>query len=280
MKRMAKNVLITGCNGYLARNLVSHLDNKKYKIICVGRNSDVNLYDYDKVSNAVKNSHAIVHLAAITNPYDKNIWKVNFDYTKFLAKEAKKFNKKFIYLSTQNVLFGNDDYSKSKRKAEKLVKTLKNYVILRPTIIYGKDENKYLGRLIKLIKQSLLIPVIGNGNYRLQPIYVLDLVNIIECCINKKIKGVYLIAGDSIITYNHLVDLITKKLNLFRLKLHIPIFALRPSALLFETFSSNPLITNIQLNNIQINQSYDTNSIKKIFKIKLKTIEQGLNELI
>ncbi len=277
---MAKNILITGCNGYLARNLISHLKNRRYKIICIGRNSDINLYDYDKVSNAVKNSHAIVHLAAITNPFDKDIWKVNFEYTKFLVKEAEKFNKKFIYLSTQNVLFGKDNYSKSKGEAEKLVKNLKNYVILRPTIIYGKDENRYIGKLINLIKKSFFIPIIGNGSYKLQPIYVLDLVKIIENCINNNIKGIYLIAGDSIIIYNKLADLIIKKLNLFRLKLHIPIFALRLFAFLFETFSSNPLITNVQLNNIKINQNYDINLIKKVFKIKLKTIEQGLNEII
>ena len=277
---MAKNILITGCNGYLARNLINHLGDKRCKIICVGRNSDVNLYDYDKVSIAIKNSYVILHLASIINPFDKDIWKINFEYTKFLVNEAKKFNKKFIYISTQNVLFGEDDYSKSKREAEKLVKTLKNYVILRPTIIYGEDENKYIGRLINLIKKSFLIPIIGNGEYKLQPIYVLDLIKIIEFCINKNIKGIYLIAGDSIITYNELVNLIIKKLNLSRLKFYIPIFILRPFAFLFETLSSKPLITNIQLNNIKFNQDYDTDLIKKVLKIKLKTIDQGLSEII
>jgi len=277
---MVKNVLITGCNGYLARNLINHLGNKKYKITCVGRNSDIDLHDRDKLKNAIKNSHAIVHLASIINPFDKYIWEINVNYTKFLVNEVKKYNKKFIYISTQNVLFGNDNYSESKRRAEKLVKTLKNYVILRPTIIYGKNENKYIGKLINLIKKSFFVPIIGDGNYKLQPIYVLDLVKIIEHCINKNIKGIYLIAGDSIITYNELVDLIIKKLNLSRLKFYIPIFMLKPFAFLFETFSDKPLITNVQLNNIKINQDYDTNLIKKLFKINLKKIEQGLDEVI
>lgn len=277
---MVKKILITGCSGYLSRNLIDYLKNKRYRIVCIDREDDINLYDHDKVRNAIKDSDVIIHLASIINPYNKNIWKTNVDYTKLLVSEARKFNKKFIYISTQNVLFGNDNYSKSKREAEKIVKTLKNYVILRPTIIYGKGENKYIGKLINLIKKSFFIPIIGNGDYKLQPIYVLDLVKIIESCINKNTKGIYLTAGGSIITYNELVDLIIERLSLFRLKIHVPIFILRPFAFLFETFSSNPLITNVQLDNIKVNQDYNTDLIKKIFKIRLKTIEPGLNEII
>lgn len=274
---MIKNVLITGCNGYVAKNLIGYLKKGKYSVKCIGRNDIKNI---EKVKNAIKNSRTIVHLASIINPFDKNIWKINVNYTKFLVDESKKYNKRFIYISTQNVLFGNDNYSKSKRKAEKLVKTLKNYVILRPTIIYGKDENKYIGKLINLIKKSFFVPIIGDGDYKLQPIYILDLVKIIEHCINKNIKGIYLIAGDSIITYNELVGLIIKKLNLSRLKFYIPIFILRPFAFLFETLLNKPLITNVQLDNIKVNQDYDTGLIKKVFKTKLKNIEQGLNDVI
>lgn len=277
---MKKTILVTGCNGYVASNLIKHLKNK-YNIVCFGRSKDsIDLHDYERISKEIKKCYSIVHLAAVTNPFDKNIWKINFEYTKFLVNEAKKFNKKFIYLSTQNVLFGKDNYSITKRESEKLIKKLNNYVILRPTIIYGKGENKYIGKLINLIKTFRIIPIIGNGKNILQPIYINDLIKIIEFSIKNNIKGIFLIAGKSKISYNNLIEIITKKLKLTSLKIHIPILFLRPFAFLFENFFINPLITNIQLDNIKINQGYDIDLIEKTFKINLKTIEYGLNEII
>lgn len=276
-----KKILITGRNGYVASNLIRNLNKNHYRITCISRNSnDINLYDYDNIKKAIKNSDVIVHLAAITNPFDRNIWKINVNYTKFIVNEAKKFNKKFIYLSTQNVLFGKDSYSKTKKEAEKVVKTLNNYAILRPTIIYGKDENRYIGRLINIIKNSYFVPIISDGEYKLQPIYIDDLVKIIKNCINKKINGVFLIPGKTIISYNELINLITKKLKLKRVKIHIPNWFIRPFAYLFQIFLKNPPVTSVQLNNIKINQAYETKQIEKLFNINLKTINQGLDEII
>ena len=276
-----KKILVTGRNGYVASNLIRNLNKNYYRVTCIGRNSnDINLYDYDNIKKAVKNSDVIVHLAAIINPFDKEIWKINVNYTKFIVNEAKKFNKKFIYLSTQNVLFGKDNYSKTKKEAEKVVKTLNNYVILRPTIIYGKNENRYVGRLIGIIKNSYFVPIIGDGEHKLQPIYIDDLIKIIKNCINKNIKGIFLIPGRSIISYNELIDLIAKKLNLKRIKIHFPIWFIRPFAYLFQIFLKNPPVTSVQLNNIKMDQAYETKQIEKLFNINLKTINQGLDEII
>jgi NADH dehydrogenase len=274
---MKKRILITGCSGYIASNLIKGLKNR-YKIICIGRSfNEINLYKYDTVSKEIKNCDMIIHLAAITNPFNKEIYAINVNYTRFLVNEAKKFNKKFIYLSTQNVLFGKDKYSNTKRQAEELVKTLKNYVVLRPTIIYGKGEDRYIGKLIRLIKTFPIIPIVGNGKNKLQPMYIDDLIKIIKYCINYKIKGSFLVAGSSIISYKELIDLLNKKLNLRRIKIYIPIWLLKPFAYLLQNFLKNPPTTTVQLDNFKINQVYDIKRIKKNFKINPKTIEQGLN---
>ena len=206
------------------------MSKEKYKIFCIGKKSKVKLNDYNKTRRLIKDCDIIIHLASIINPFDKNIWDINVKYTRFLVEEAKRFNKRFIYISTQNVLFGKDAYSETKRHAEDIVKTLKNYVILRPTIIYGRDDERYIGKLIKVVKSYLIIPIIGNGKNRLQPIYIDDLIEIIETCINKKIKGIYLIAGGSVVTYNQLIDLIIKRLRLNRIKIRIPKLMIKPLA--------------------------------------------------
>ena len=281
MHNIPKRILITGCRGFVASNLIKFLDTKKYKINCVSRNiSDTKFIpygDYDKIKEAVKNSDIIIHLAAITNPFDSNIWKVNVDYTRFLVIEAKKYNKRFIYVSSQNVLFGKDNYSKTKKEAESIVKTLKNFVILRPTIIYGKDDDRYIGKLIRIIKNYPLVPIIGSGKNKLQPIYVGDLIDIIKIFIKNDINGIFLVAGPSVITYNELVELIIKKLKLRRVKIHIPVGVIKLFLYLSQMLLKNPPITTIQLDNLKVNQDYDIQNTKKLFHIKLINIEEGLD---
>lgn len=229
---MPKKILITGCGGFVGLNLVRQLDIKKYRITCVSRKIDdknaVSCYDKKSIKEAIKSSDVVIHLAAITNPFDRDIWKINVDYTRFLVGEAKKYNKRFVYISTQNVLFGKDNYSNTKRKAEDMVKTLKDFVILRPAVVYGKEGGRYIERLVKIVKNCPVVPIIGDGRNMLQPVYLGDLVKIIENCINSKVRGIFLVAGQSAVTYNELVDLIIKKLKVKRLKIHVPVFIIKP----------------------------------------------------
>ncbi len=272
---MEKKILITGRNGFIGRNLFDYLNNKKYIVSPAKR--DTNKKDLFSI---IKNSDVVIHTAAITNPFDKEIWKVNLDYTNLIVRVCKKLDKKLIYISTQNVLFGTDTYSKTKRLSEKLVKTLKSYVILRPTIVYGKNEDRYISNLINLIKKSPLIPIIGDGKNKIQPLYLNDLIKIIEFCINKNVNGVYLIAGKSIITYNDLINQIINILKVNRLKVHIPIVLLKPIAYILQNISKKPFITTVQLENIKKDLVFDTDQIQKFFKINLTNLEEGLNNLL
>ena len=160
-----KNILLTGCNGFIGKKLYYHLNKKRYNLICLNKNENLS-----KIENLIKNTQLIVHLAAITNPFNKDIWKVNVSYTKILVDLANKYNKRFIYLSTYNVTFGKDNYSKTKRISENFIKKLKNYVILRPNIVYGEDD-RYVSRLIKVIKGFPIVPIVGNGKNKIQPIF-------------------------------------------------------------------------------------------------------------
>ena len=86
-----------------------------------------------------------------------------------------------------------------------------------------------------------------------------------------------MVAGNSIITYDELTDLIIKKLGLIRRKIYIPIWLIKPFAYLSQNLLKNPRITTVQLDNLKIDQVYDIKYIKKIFNIKLKGIEEGLD---
>ena len=92
-------------------------------------------------------------------------------------------------------------------------------------MIYGKEDKNSLGLLFKLIKKCPLVPVISNGNQKLQPVYVGDVVKAIITCLNIKQKNkTYLIAGPEEIDFNQIINITSKILSKKRIKLHIPLF--------------------------------------------------------
>ena len=288
-----KKLLITGANGFIGKNLIEHLY-KKYKIICLVYDNKFNYKDLDivnidfsdidenKLNENFKNLDYVIHLAAVLDPYDKNIRKVNVGATKNLVELANKNKiKKFIFLSTENILHKNKDlYTKTKIEAENIVKKFRNYIILRSTLVYGKYDNKYISSLIKFIKKSPIIIMPGKGDKLMQPIYVKDLVKCIENCLKYDIKGTYLVAGGSKVTYNQIINLILQELNLKKIKIHFPMPLLKILIKIYEMISKKPSIRLSQLENLDKNRIYNIETSKKILKYKPLNIEEGIKDLI
>ena len=105
----------------------------------------------------------IIHLAGISNG---DVFKINYEGTRNLVDACVENKvKKFIFISSFDAIL-ETDYGKSKLKAEDYIKNSGlNYIIFRPTVIYGNDNKKDIGRLIKLIKLGVA-PILGDGNCR------------------------------------------------------------------------------------------------------------------
>ena len=254
-------ILVTGATGFLGRNLTEELDKNKftYYILSRKKNKDFtgSLFDKTFLLKATKNIDIIMHLAGS----DKgDVFKINYEGTKNLVEAAKENKvKKIIYISSHDITT-DTDYGKSKLKAEEAIKESKiNYIILRPTVFYGKDNNKDIGKLIEIIKKYKFVPIPGNGNFKLQPLYVKDLVNIIIKSIKLNNKE-YFIAGSQQLTFNDLVDIISKNFSKKIYKIKIPKFIVK---------LKNKTLLHDKICNI--------NEIKKDFNFTPLSFEEGIN---
>jgi nucleoside-diphosphate-sugar epimerase len=54
------------------------------------------------------------------------------------------------------------------------------WTILRATMIYGHADDRNFGRLLKFINRSVIVPVIGDGSALIQPVYIFDLVELMD----------------------------------------------------------------------------------------------------
>ncbi len=268
-----KTICITGGSGFLGRELISFLS-KKYKIINMSR-------DRLKFSGLIINrSDILIHAAAITDPFNEDLRKVNVGLTKTLVSQSIKSRrlKKIVYISSENVSYNfNDPYSISKKDAENIISTFNNYLIIRPSILFGDKDNRYIKKYAKLIKFFPIIPVFPSKYSTIQPLHVNDLAKIILSGIENNITGTFTIIGTKPISFKHLGCIIARIYNKKVIFVDINIILIKIFILILRfinrRFSS-------MLKNALIVRDTNIINLEKIFRYKFPRIEKRLKESI
>ena len=282
-------ILITGSTGNVGKALVKHFISKynKYNILCLARKKRTekhyihgNLNDYNSLLKATKKVDIVIHLAAATKGSIKELENVNVKGTANLIRACEKNNvKKIVFISSLDAMF-DTPYGVSKKKAEDIVKSSKlDYIILRPSLIYGKHLENGLAPLITIIKKSYFIPIIGSGKNKYQPIYIYDLVAVIEKIIKSSRfpKNTYFVAGPDVVSFEKLIDLISQILRKKAVKIHIPVplFFLDLADKILKKIGAG-----INFKNYRLDKICDTSKIKKDFGFKGTSLKEGLEKTI
>ncbi len=259
-------ILVTGASGFVGNRLIDKLHRYEInfllrkKIPIQGRIFIGDLFDKEMLLEASR-VDAVVHLAGIT---DGDVYKTNYEGTKNLVDACVENRvKKFIFISSFNAIL-NTDYGKSKLKAEEYLKNSGlSYIVFRPTVIYGRNNKKDIGKYVNLIKFRIA-PVPGNGETKLQPLYVEDLAEIIVRSIESNIKNkTYFVAGKDVLTFNEIVDIISRLLNKKAFRIKIPGFFV---GLIDKSLLEDKVIKD--------------NDVEKDFKIQMMGFEEGMKEII
>ena len=234
MKKLTSQIVITGANGFIARNLRRFLNEKKIATICIARRNFRNYKSETKIISTefshipiskLKNSNSLIHLIGIGKETPENSYQsTNIELTKKIIRLCKKAKiKKIIYNSGLGVSKKTtSSYFISKLKAEQLIiNSGLDYTIFRPSYILGTDDllSQNLKKQIK--KGSIIIP--GSGNYKLQPISVNDVAKIIlQATTSKKFsKKIIDLVGPETVSFENFVKTFSnsnkikiKKINL------------------------------------------------------------------
>ena len=128
-------VLITGSNGFIGKNLKSHLQEIENITIL---EYDIN-DKFEKIEKNIDNIDFIFHLAGINRPQTKEEFYLgNTDLTKKIVDLIKSKNIPLVITSSIQATLDND-YGKSKKIAEDYIKeNLNNYYIYRLHNVFGK----------------------------------------------------------------------------------------------------------------------------------------------
>lgn len=220
------NLLILGHKGFIGSNLINSLKNRsKYKIFTLDLRKAVPKKMY-LIKEKVKKAQIIINCAASLNPRSQNDIIINTKLPLILEKYANK-NTKLIHISTLNVLEKkmNDNYTVSKRNAEKFLK--KTTIVRLPLIlkiykdrILNTGNVKYVYQLTN--KKYFIIPVIFPG-ITYYPIEIKKLLTFLKILISSKKKvEIINLSGKKPMTFFEIIENIFNFNNQKYLKLRIP----------------------------------------------------------
>jgi NADH dehydrogenase len=106
-------------------------------------------------------------------------------------------------------------------------------VILRPSLVFG-PEDQLFNRFANLARFSPVLPLIGGGHTKLQPVFAGNVGAAVAAAAAKKAKPatIYELAGPEIITFRQLLDRVQEWSQRKRLYLPLPFWAAKFGALL------------------------------------------------
>jgi len=116
------------------------------------------------------------------------------------------------------------------------------YAIVRPTVIFG-DEDILINNIAWLLRHFPLFPIFGSGTYRLQPLFVEDMADLVVEVGQQHENMVIDAVGPDIFTFEKLVRLIARVLERRVLIVHVQPDVGFTLARLIEPFMGDVLIT-------------------------------------
>jgi len=96
-----------------------------------------------------------------------------------------------------------------------------SYAILRPTVLVG-DEDILINNIAFLLRRFPFFALPGDGAYKLQPVYVDDLAELVVRAVYSKEDYVIDAVGPDIFTFKEMVELIGEKIGAKRPLISVP----------------------------------------------------------
>lgn len=255
-------VTVYGGSGFLGRHLVRALAKRGYRIRVAVRRPELafhlqplgkvgqihavqaNIRDARSVEAAAQGASVLINLVGILQEGGRQRFDaVHAEGAERVALAAKALGARMIHVSA----IGADEnsevgYARSKGVAERLVLAAQpGAVIMRPSILFGPEDD-FFNRFAALARMSPVLPLIGGGQTKFQPVFVGDVAAAIADAVDGRLQAgtTYELGGPNVKTFNELMQYILATIGRRRLLLPLPFFAAKIKAQ-FLQFAPSPL---------------------------------------
>jgi uncharacterized protein YbjT (DUF2867 family) len=292
-------ILITGGTGFVGTHLIKRLRMDDIALRAVVRNPEKaaglkdlgvdvvqgDVSDRASLEKVAAGCDRVVHLVGIIQEARGATFRgIHVEGTRNVLDAAKKAGvRHFLYQSALGTRPGAKSmYHKTKWEAEELVRTSDiPFTILRPSLIYGTGDQFTL-RLSDMIRLSPVLPVIGSGTSKIQPLYIDDVVSCIARAVTSEafLNEMYEIGGPEQLTYEEVTVAIAEIMGVRRPTMHMPFFFIKTAARVLETVLPKPPVTTDQLIMLQEDNICPMRDIRDAFGIEPIKFREGLAKFI
>ncbi|MHB0915528.1 MAG: complex I NDUFA9 subunit family protein [Thermoleophilia bacterium] len=294
-------VFITGATGFVGKHLARRLIDGGHQLKCLatstsGADADLlrtmgaevvtgDILDAASVADAAAGSEVVIHLVGIIfERRGATFEEIHVNGTmNALAAASVAGARQYIHMSALGT--GPDAgsaYFQTKWAAEERVRASGlDYTIFRPSTIIGPG-GEFINMLMGQVRRTPFIPVIGNGNYLMQPVSVFDVAACFTNSINnpRAINQVFELGGPDQMTYNEMMETIFRVMGKRRIRTHIPVFMVKPVAYIGERLMSKPLLTTDQLKMLLKDNVCDITRIREELGVEPEPFETAVRAAI
>ena len=257
-------IVIFGASGFIGRYVVSILlqDNCLIKVFVrkpdeakhltlMGKLGQVEIYqgnitDKKSVKKIVHGAKKVINLVGILEEKSQqNFNSLHVEGASNIAEACLKHKVEcLIHISALGLYNGkHSKYANSKLIAEeKIKKIFKKSIILRPSVIFGPEDN-FTNKFARMASISPFIPLINKGLTKFQPVYVKDVAKAVHVVINnnKHIGHTYSLGGPEVISFKEIIDFILLKIRKKRIYIPLSFPQIKLMAILFSILPSSPI---------------------------------------
>ncbi len=237
-------VTIFGGSGFLGRNVVRALAKRDYRIRVAVRRPELagylqpigkvgqihavqaNLRYPASVAAAVRDADVVINLVGILAPGGAQTFDaVQAQGAATVAGAAKAAGARLIHVSA----IGADEnslsaYARSKAAGEAAARdAVPASIIFRPSVVFG-PEDQFTNRFASLARMAPMLPLIGGGETKLQPVFVGDVARAIADAVDGKARSgaTYELGGPEVMTMRDILEFILKTIERKRLLVPLP----------------------------------------------------------
>lgn len=287
-------VFVTGGTGFVGRSIVRRLLSRGEQIRVLYRGERRRFIQDERIEwipgeigsresllRGMKGADAVIHLVGIlVEPGGQTFEKLHVDGTQNVVEAMKQSGvRRLLHMSALGTgPNAASRYHQTKWRAEALVLAAPpDATIFRPSLIFGR-EDRSVNLLAKIASYSPVVPVLGSGENRLQPVWVEDVSEAFVRSLKNPITygKSYALCGPAVYTFNHLIDLILRSKGISRLKVHLPVWAMKGPASLAEWILPRPPLTRDQLTMLQEDNICSEDDAAKELGFSFKGLEEIL----
>lgn len=256
-------VTIFGGSGFLGRHVVRALAKRRYRIRVAVRRPELaghlqplggvgqihavqaNIRDPRSVETAIRDAGAVINLVGILFQRGRQRFDpVHVQGSERVALSAAAFGARMVHVSA----IGADEnsssiYARTKALGEKSVlAAVPQATIFQPSILFGPEDD-FFNRFAAMARISPVLPLVGGGTTRFQPVFAGDVAEAIAAAVEGKARPgtIYELGGPGVRSFRELMEFVLATIERKRLLIPLPFALAKLQASILQFLPKPPL---------------------------------------